>query len=151
MGLLRGGCLCGGARFGISGPLAGIGHRHGSICRRAQGTAFRTRARARRERFRLLRGEDLITFVQSSPDCHRGVRRVCGSPACTWNGPGPEHARCDPASLGTVGIALGGLDDDPGQRPAMHVFVADKAPWDRITDVLRQYAASPLQGPPIPP
>ena len=151
MGVLHGGCLCGGVRFEISGPLSGIGHCHCSICRKAQGAAFRTRARVRREHFRLLQGEALITFFQSSPDYHRGFCRVCGGPAYTWNGPGSEHGRAYPPSLGTVGIALGSLDGDPGQRPAMHFFVADKAPWDSITDDLPQYAATPLQGPPLAP
>ena len=38
------------------------------------------------------------------------------------------------------GIALGGLDDDPGVRPERHFFVASKAPWFEITDDLPQHA-----------
>ena len=32
------------------------------------------------------------------------------------------------------------VDDDPGIRPAMHIFVGSKAPWFTITDDLPQYA-----------
>ena len=36
--------------------------------------------------------------------------------------------------------ALGVLDDDPGVRPAMHIFVGSKAPWLEIADGLPQHA-----------
>ncbi len=31
------------------------------------------------------------------------------------------------------------FDVDPGIRPQFHTFVADRAPWDTITDDLPQY------------
>jgi hypothetical protein len=42
-----------------------------------------------------------------------------------------------------VGLALGILDDDPGNRPVFHIFVGSKAPWYEITDELPQYEAFP--------
>lgn len=41
---------------------------------------------------------------------------------------------------GMVDLAVGTLDDDPGVKPAHHIFVGSKAPWFDITDGLPQYA-----------
>jgi hypothetical protein len=40
------------------------------------------------------------------------------------------------------GVALALLDDPPA-RPALHCFVASKAPWFEITDDLPQYPEYP--------
>jgi hypothetical protein len=42
-----------------------------------------------------------------------------------------------------VDVVLGVLDDDPGVRPACHIFVGSKAPWYEITDNLPQHATRP--------
>jgi hypothetical protein len=42
--------------------------------------------------------------------------------------------------LATVSVPAGLLDDDPGVRPRLHVFVGSKAPWWEINDDLPQYA-----------
>ena len=60
---------------------------------------------------------------------HRGFCGVCGSPIVN---------RRD--GVQELGIALGGLDDDPGVRPERHFYVVGKAPWFEITDNLPQHA-----------
>jgi hypothetical protein len=40
-------------------------------------------------------------------------------------------------------IPAGCLDDDPGIRPAAHIFVASKAPWHPIADDLPRHDAYP--------
>jgi hypothetical protein len=136
---LRGGCLCGGVKFEITGPLVGVANCHCSRCRKAHSAAFRSRARVRRADFKWLQGEELVKYHESSPDYHRGFCGNCGSPVLNWNGPDSEYGRSNPASLTTFGIALGSLDDDPGVRPEFHAFVAYKAPWFTITDDLPQF------------
>jgi hypothetical protein len=42
-----------------------------------------------------------------------------------------------------VVIPAGSLDDDPGMRPEMHIFVGSKADWHEITDDLPQHEAYP--------
>jgi hypothetical protein len=37
-------------------------------------------------------------------------------------------------------LPMGTLDDDPGVRPASHIFTASKAPWETIRDGLPQFA-----------
>lgn len=43
---------------------------------------------------------------------------------------------------GMVDLAVGTLDDDPGVKPALHIFVGSKAPWFDISDGLPQHEAS---------
>lgn len=42
-------------------------------------------------------------------------------------------------------IPAGTLDDDPGVKPSMHIFVRDKAPWFSIDDDLLQAKGWPLE------
>jgi hypothetical protein len=133
MRMIRGSCLCGGVKFRINGTLSLARHCHCSMCRKAQGAAFRTRASANAVEFEWVQGESLVTFYESSPGNHRGFCGVCGSPIVT---------KFDNAAY--YGVPLGALDDDPGVRPELHVHVASKAPWFTITDDLPQIAAGPV-------
>jgi hypothetical protein len=103
------------------------------MCRKAQGAAFRSRARVQAADFRWISGEHLVTFFESSPGNHRGFCRVCGSPVLT---------KFD-FDASVFSLPLGVLDDDPGIRPQFHVHVANKAPWFTITDDLPQFAELP--------
>ncbi|MGA7986379.1 MAG: GFA family protein [Burkholderiales bacterium] len=132
---MRGSCLCGGVAYEISGPLSGVLNCHCSMCRKAHGAAFRTRASVKAADFRWLRGEELVTYYESSPGNQRGFCRVCGSPLLS-------RFDSDPS---VYGLPLGALDDDPGKRPKLHVFVAYKAPWFDITDGLPQYPELPKE------
>jgi len=75
----------------------------------------------------------LLTYYESSPGNHRGFCRVCGAPILTKLDDHPD----------VFGLPLGALDDDPGVKPAFHVFVGSKAPWHEITDSLPQFDALP--------
>ena len=130
--IVRGSCLCGGVKYEITGPLMRSGHCHCSNCRKAHGAAFRSRARVRIKDFKWVQGEELVKYFESSPGFRRGFCSVCGSPIVNRPDRTPE-----------LGIALGGLDDDPGVRPERHFFVASKAPWFEITDDLPQHAELP--------
>ena len=131
--MLRGSCLCGGVRYEISGPLSHPLNCHCSMCRKAHGAAFRSRARVKADDFRWTQGAELVTYYESSPGNHRGFCRVCGSPLLSRFDDDP----------GSYGLPLGALDVDPGIKPGFHVFVASKAPWYDITDELPQFAELP--------
>jgi hypothetical protein len=131
--MLRGSCLCGGVRYEINGPLSYPLNCHCSMCRKAHGAAFRSRARVKADDFRWMQGAELVTYYESSPGNHRGFCRVCGSPLLSRFDHDPRF----------YGLPLGALDDDPGIKPGLHVFVAHKAPWYDITDELPQFAELP--------
>jgi hypothetical protein len=133
MHMIRGSCLCGGVKYRITGPLFAARYFHCSMCRKAQGSAFRARASVRAADFEWIEGEDLVTFYESSPGTRRGFCRVCGSPIVSKFEAHPAY----------YGLPLGPLDDDPGIRPTLHVHVASKAPWFTITDDLPQLPEGP--------
>ncbi|PYL05538.1 MAG: GFA family protein [Verrucomicrobia bacterium] len=126
--LIRGSCLCGGVRFEAEPPFIRASHCHCERCRKHSGTAVCTQARVRREQFRLLAGEELIK-VYEGEGAVKAFCVNCGSSLV--GGDWPEGAE--------VSTRMGAFDDDPGIRPQFHTFVADRAPWDEITDKLPQY------------
>jgi hypothetical protein len=101
------------------------------MCRKAHGAAFGTYAAAKAEDFRVVSGEDLITRFRSSPGIVRTFCARCGS-TLQWL----RESKPD-----VVDVALGVLDDDPGVRPAAHIYVGSKAPWYEITDAFPRHEA----------
>src|SRR5260221_12862403 len=105
--MLRGSCLCGGVRYEISGALSGALNCHCSMCRKAHGAAFRSRARVRAADFSWVEGEELVTYYESSAGNRRVFCRVCGSALLIRF----DH---DPS---IYGLPLDALADDPGLKP----------------------------------
>ena len=128
---IQGGCLCGGVRYEISGPLSDVGNCHCSMCRRFHGAAFGTYAKVGAGDFRWLRGEDLLGVYETRPGIGWAFCRVCGSSLGI------------PAGDKLAEITMGTLDTDPGVRPSEHTFVGSKAGWFEITDRLPQYDERP--------
>jgi hypothetical protein len=127
---VKGSCLCGGIEYEIDGPIGRVVNCHCSMCRKATGAAFRTRAKVSTATFRWVRGEDLVSKYGSSPGETRTFCRICGATLPTFFRDHPDE----------LGLPLGTLDDDPGVRPSAHVWVDSKAPWWEITDALPQYS-----------
>jgi hypothetical protein len=120
--MLTGSCLCGGIRFEISGPVAGIAQCHCSLCRKSSGTGSIATLRVRAEQLRWLSGEDLVRTFARPSGYGTSFCSVCGSPA-----PDPDSARAH------YGIPAGLLDGDPALRFIEHIFVGSKAQWDVIS------------------
>jgi hypothetical protein len=130
---LTGGCLCGGVRYAIRGPLRHASHCHCAMCRKHHGAAFGSYASVSRADFRFTEGADLVGRYASSPEVERGFCTRCGS-TLFWDA--VENAK-------SFGVALGSVDGDPGVRPSLHIFVGSKAPWYEIDDGLPQHPTSP--------
>ncbi len=141
----RGSCLCGGVTFEIAGPLQNPLNCHCSQCRKQQGAAFRSRVRVAVSDFRWLSGEHLVKFYESPRGYLRGFCSECGSPIINKPGPNWQAPKTFPDGPPQYGVALGVLDDPPA-RPALHCFVASKAPWFEINDDLPQYPDYPPPG-----
>lgn len=105
--MLRGSCLCQGVALQIDGTVIDLLYCHCSMCRKAHGSAFRTRGKVRTSDFRWMRGEELVCYFESSPGQHRSFCSVCGSNLITKFDAKPR----------VLGLALGVLDDDPGKSP----------------------------------
>jgi len=137
--MVRGSCLCGGIQFEAT-EIPVIALCHCSICRKANGAPFESGAAVPSANFEFVKGGDLIQVYESSPGVRRGFCRVCGSrvPSATADG----KLYFVPAGL---------LDDDPGVKPALHMFVGSKAPWWEITDDLPQFEEWPPGFGPVQP
>jgi hypothetical protein len=123
-------CLCGSVRWDAGERPLSLSHCHCSRCRKAHGTAFETTAMTPAAGFRL-GGVEHVAVWESSPGFARRFCRRCGSVV-------PAQPDGPMAFL-----PAGNLDGDPGVRPALHIFVASKAPWYEIPDALPRFDAYP--------
>jgi hypothetical protein len=99
----------------LSGPIA---HCHCHTCRKAHGAAFATTARVDRAHFSWTRGEDTLRHYESSPGKLRHFCGRCGT-----------HLMAEWIDAPAVILRLGALDDDPGGRPAVHIWTSHEVPW----------------------
>jgi hypothetical protein len=132
---VRGGCQCGAVAYETPRPVSGVmTYCHCSRCRRARGAPHNSNLFVDLERFRWLRGADKVELYKL-PEAKlygQSFCRDCGSPM----------PRLD-TNRSVAVVPAGSLDDDPGLRPAMHIFVGSKAPWFQISDDLPQYEVRP--------
>jgi hypothetical protein len=131
--VVRGSCLCGGAAYEIEGGLVRFRNCHCSRCRKARSAAYASNLFVEPNSFRWTRGEDLLESYKV-PEAKRFMSVFCQ--VCGSNLPRvglPEY----------VVIPAGSLDDDPGMKPEMHIFVGSKAGWHEITDGLPQHEEYP--------
>src|SRR5437870_4875980 len=134
-GRVRGSCLCGGVAYEIGGPVAGpIANCHCTRCRKARAAAHASNLFVQLPDFRWLRGEELVVSYKV-PEAERFTQAFCRT--CGAKVPHVNAAR------GRVVVPAGPLDDDPGAREELHIFVGSKAPWYEIAAVLPQHEAYP--------
>lgn len=125
-----GGCLCGGVRFEIQGPLMDVIDCHCSNCRRFHGHVGAYTA-TDRENLILVQSDTLKWFrstTDETPNVHRGFCGNCGS-SLFW----------DPRDKPNISIAAGTLDPPTGLRTTGHVWISQKGDYYAITDGLIQH------------
>jgi len=115
---LSGSCLCGDIAYEIDGLDMPIGHCHCRTCQKAHAAAFASTAGVMREHFRWTRGEDKVAAYESSPGKLRKFCPRCGT-----------QLIADRAGQPHVIVRVASLDDDPGTRPARHIWVSHDRPW----------------------
>jgi hypothetical protein len=101
------------------------------MCRKAHGSPFATYVAAPTAGFELTDDQSRIAGYRASEANERRFCSRCGSVV-----PGAPGKRL-------AFMPVGCLDDDPGVRPLMHIFVASKAPWYTIADGVPQTPAYP--------
>jgi hypothetical protein len=118
-------CLCGAIEIDIRGKLRDVVVCHCGQCRRQHGAppSYTSAPWSNVT----VRGEKNLRWYQSSVQARRGFCRLCGS-SLFW----------EPVGEGRVAIAAGCLDKPTGLRTVRHIFVAEKADFDEITDGLEQ-------------
>ncbi|MFQ6023866.1 MAG: GFA family protein [Acidiferrobacterales bacterium] len=123
--LRTGGCLCGGVRYEVRGPLRSVVNCHCSQCRRTHGH-FAAYTAAPRENV-LIHGKEHLKWYRSSDSARRGFCTECGS-SLFW----------DPDGQSSLSIAAGTLDQPTGLETVTHVFMDDKPDYYTIDDNLEK-------------
>ena len=126
----KGQCLCGAVKYEVDAIGQRMGHCHCSMCRKFHGAAFATFGEARRESFRWLEGEQLLSSYQAP---NGTVRRFCSSCGSSMTF-APSN---DSGEL--IEFTLGTLVDQPELTPDAHIFIGSKASWYKISDDLPQF------------
>jgi len=127
----KGSCLCGAVTFEVRGDLAGPDACHCRQCRKQSGHYFSSTDVQRSAL--TIRGEDQVTWYQSSEKARRGFCSVCGS-SLFW----------DPMFRDWIGVAMGAFDTPTGIQLAVHIFVADKGDYYEIGDSVKQFQQGPI-------
>jgi hypothetical protein len=126
---VTGGCLCGGVRYAVKGPLRDVVACHCSQCRRTSGHHVAATG-ARTADVALLESATL-TWYASSERAERGFCNRCGG-NLFWRptGKGREW----------TSIMAGTLDAPTHLKTIQHIFVADKSDYYVIADGAPQVA-----------
>ena len=115
---LHGSCLCSAVAYEADAPLERIVHCHCQTCRKTHGAAFSSVTAVPRERFRWVRGRELLGAFESSPGKFRRFCTRCGSLIVA-------ESTAQPVIL----LRLGCLDTDIAERPRVHIWRSDAASW----------------------
>ena len=132
-GKVRGSCLCGGVAYEIA-SASPIANCHCSRCRKGRAAAHASNVFVDLPDFRWLRAEELVTSYKV-PEAARFTQSFCRTCGAKVPHLYPERGRAV--------VPAGSLDDDPGVREELHIFVGSKAPWYEIVDDLPQHDAYP--------
>lgn len=116
-----GGCMCGGVRYSVTGPLRGIVACHCEQCRRSSGH-FVAATACRRQYFHLDK-QDSLGWYSAVSGFRRGFCKVCGSSLFFEEEGGPR-----------VSIAAGSLDQPQGLRIEAHIFTSEAGDYYQLDD-----------------
>jgi hypothetical protein len=131
-GKSSGGCLCGGVRYEVDGPLRDVMTCHCSQCRRTSGH-YVAASGAPLEKVRLVHSETL-TWYASSAGASRGFCNRCG---------GNLFWRPTKDAGAWMSIMAGTLDPPTHLKTTEHIFVGDKSDYYTLDDGLPQHATWP--------
>jgi hypothetical protein len=121
---LTGGCLCGGVRFEVAGPLGPASYCHCTRCQRRTGAAASPQVRVEPGSVTVTAGEQLLRAYEPDGGFAKVFCSECGS--SLWAArPGKAHP---------FSIRLGAFDGDPGVRPSYRQHVQSAAPWEPIPE-----------------
>ena len=123
-----GGCLCGGVRYVVNGPLRGVIACHCSQCRRTSGH-YAAMTNAPSEQLELKSSQTLVWY-QSSATAERGFCSTCGS-----------NLFLRQFDSDTTSITAGTLDTPTGIGMEHHIFVGDKSDYYTLEDDLPKLTA----------
>jgi len=133
-GVVAGSCLCNSIMYEITGTPIRTAHCHCSRCQRGRSAAHASNLFYKLADFRFTREAAPIS------DYRVLEARYFAVAFCSKCGGAVPRVSVE---RGVVVVPAGALDTDPGVRPAVHIFVGNKASWFQITDATPQFEAAP--------
>ncbi len=115
---MKGSCLCGAVEYEVDQLDTPIAHCHCQSCRKANAATFVSTAGVERDHFRWINGEDKLTAFEPSPGKILHLCSICGS-----------HVIAERPVQSHVILRVATLNEDPGARPAMHIWCSHDVPW----------------------
>jgi len=120
----HGSCLCRKVTYTISGPPLKTVLCHCNNCQKASGSAFQANASYKRDRFKILSGEDSIqkyidNNTNSGSTIHRRFCKSCGSTLFATN-------ETNPANSDTLVVMTGCLDGEKDFVPELEFFCKNR-------------------------
>ena len=116
---LTGGCGCGTVRWELSASPLGAAYCHCKRCQRRTGTGVSLSALIVPGSLTVTSGEESIDAWRPEEGWHKHFCSQCGS----------QLYAQDPENLETVGMRMGGFDEDPGVQIVFHQFTASAPAW----------------------
>ena len=125
---MKGSCLCGAVEYEVDQLDMAISHCHCHTCRKAHSSAFASTAGVMRTHFRWVRGAEKLAAFESSPGKLRHFCSGCGS-----------HLMAERVAQPHVIVRVATLDEDPGNRAAMHIWCSHDVAWLQDGDDVARY------------
>jgi len=114
-----GACLCGGVAYVAHGPVHHSSHCYCSMCQKQHGAAAGSYANFSADKFRYVRGAELVQEYASSDEGRRGFCRVCGS-SLTWR---------SVATPNNIAVTLGTMEPPYDGEVQRELFPENKPGW----------------------
>jgi hypothetical protein len=138
----QGSCQCGAIAFEFEGSSF-LTFCHCKICQKVHGSAFAPFLHAESKTFKWLKGEEFLSYFQSSPHFTRVFCSKCGA-----NLPTVNH------ELNHIAVPPSAMDTPIEQQPVAHFYTRSQASWFTIAvadgkpfgDDVRQYETIPPGG-----
>lgn len=128
-----GSCLCGAARFEITGDFQSFFLCHCSHCRKDTGSAHAANLFSTTAKLSWLAGEEKARTYRLPETRHQ-------KSFCSDCGSALPRVEIDGALLV---VPAGSLDTPLQRRPDAHIFVASRADWDDHLENIRSFASFP--------
>ncbi|MEO0784406.1 MAG: GFA family protein [Pseudomonadota bacterium] len=122
---LKGSCFCKAVTYSADGLLSPLGHCHCETCRKTHSAAFNTSALTPYDGFQWTSGEDVVTYIESSPGKRRYFCPKCGTHLVALY-PEQKHAV----------LRIGSVDSPLPAKPVVHIWTSEKAPFFEFDDGL---------------
>lgn len=121
---MKGSCLCGAIEYEIDSIDMPVAHCHCRTCQKAHAAPFATTTGIMREHFHWLKGEEKLSFFESSPGKFRYFCSVCGS-----------HLVAERVNQPHVIVRIATLDENPNVIPQAHIWTSHDVPWLGYEDI----------------